>query len=197
MVKVIHSAFGVMFIGHDSYFPYMFRCETRKCEQLYRFHISPRDIVRMDEICQNLGFISLVKTKKMLNVETSSENPGFSFWVILLILNMPCAFVMLVYKYGLSEDLGVHKNSDQITKSYWYAWCLLHCVLGWVCLFLSCWTGGWRWPSGCCLIGSFSLFALLLLLPFSLASLLYFIFLPSLLPAPSSPPIFLPFLPWP
>lgn len=61
VVKVIHSTFGVMFIGQPSYFPYKFQCETRKCEQLYEFHISPGVIVRMNEICQNLGFISLVK----------------------------------------------------------------------------------------------------------------------------------------
>lgn len=58
--------------------------------------------MRMNEIFQNLGFIALVtkqsKTKQTLNAKTCLENPEFSFWMVLLALNTPCAFVIFACK---------------------------------------------------------------------------------------------------
>lgn len=88
------------------------------------------------------------------------------------------------------EHLGVHKNSDQITKSCWCTWCLLYHVLGWMC------------PPGQ-VVGTNPqaaaqelIFSLHSTSPFYffLISLSYSIFFPSPLPTPPSPPFCLSFL---
>lgn len=72
----------------------------------------------MNKISQNLGFTALIKKQnktkpkiiikknktqkqKTLNVSAGSQNPEFSFWMILLVLSTPSAFVISAYKYGL------------------------------------------------------------------------------------------------
>ena len=96
--------------------------------------------------------------KKNIECKDRFRKPWYSLWMALLTLNPPCAFVVFACECGFAWGLGVHKNLDQEQIHVDRPW------PRWLCPSLSFWMGGWHQLSGCCPVGSFSLFLLLPLL---------------------------------